>query len=118
MSTNRLMMTRARPLGSNQKAGSIYDDYFHSKHYMTGMSDLFTETFSHARMTSAASHIGRDQARARTEKLVTDRLAGLANLARGLRPAAAAARFVLCRSKRNQSRTPSVEKATLTGSCA
>ena len=29
-----------------------------------------------ARMIFAAGHIGRDQARARTEKLVTDRLAG------------------------------------------
>jgi hypothetical protein len=37
------MITRARPLGDNHKAASIYDDYFHSKHYMTGMNDLFTE---------------------------------------------------------------------------
>ena len=38
-----MMMTLARPLGDNRKAASIYDDHFHSKHYMTGMNDLFTE---------------------------------------------------------------------------
>jgi hypothetical protein len=37
------MMTLARPLGDNHKAASIYDDHFHSKQYMTGMSDLFAE---------------------------------------------------------------------------
>ncbi len=37
------MMTLARRPGSNHKTGSIYDDYFHSKHYMTKMNDLFTE---------------------------------------------------------------------------
>ena len=68
-------------------------------------------------MTFAIVHFGRDQARTRAEKRVTDRLAGSANLARCLRAAAAAASFVLCRSQRNQSRTPTVEKATLTGSC-
>ena len=38
-----MMMTLAHRLGDNQKAGSIYDDYFHSKHYMTKMNDLFSE---------------------------------------------------------------------------
>jgi glycosyltransferase involved in cell wall biosynthesis len=38
-----MMMALARPVGDNPKAASIYDDCFHSKHYMTGMSDLFTE---------------------------------------------------------------------------
>jgi hypothetical protein len=38
-----MMMALARPVGDNPKAASIYDDYFHSKHYMTGMNDLFTE---------------------------------------------------------------------------
>ena len=37
------MMTLARPIGDNHKAASIYDDNFHSKHYVTGMNDLFTE---------------------------------------------------------------------------
>ena len=37
------MMTLGRRLGDNRKAGSIYDDYFHSKHYMARMNDVFTE---------------------------------------------------------------------------
>jgi hypothetical protein len=37
------MMTLAHRLDDNQKTGSIYDDHFHSKHYMTKMNDLFTE---------------------------------------------------------------------------
>jgi glycosyltransferase involved in cell wall biosynthesis len=37
-----MMMTLARP-GDNHRAASIYDDHLHSKHYMTGMNDLFTE---------------------------------------------------------------------------
>jgi glycosyltransferase involved in cell wall biosynthesis len=37
-----MMMTLGRP-GDNHKAASIYDDHFHSKHYTTGMNDLFTE---------------------------------------------------------------------------
>jgi GT2 family glycosyltransferase/glycosyltransferase involved in cell wall biosynthesis len=38
-----MMMTLARRPGDNRKTGSIYDDYFHSKHYMSKMNDLFTE---------------------------------------------------------------------------
>jgi glucosyl-dolichyl phosphate glucuronosyltransferase len=38
-----MMMTLARRPGNNHKTGSIYDDYFHSKHYMAKMTDLFTE---------------------------------------------------------------------------
>jgi glycosyltransferase involved in cell wall biosynthesis len=38
-----MMMTLARHPGANHKTGSIYDDCFHSKHYMTKMNDLFTE---------------------------------------------------------------------------
>jgi GT2 family glycosyltransferase/glycosyltransferase involved in cell wall biosynthesis len=38
-----MMMTLASRPGNNHKTGSIYDDYFHSKHYMTKMNDLFTE---------------------------------------------------------------------------
>jgi glycosyltransferase involved in cell wall biosynthesis len=38
-----MMMTLARPLGDNHEAASIYDDCFHSKHYVTGMNDLLTE---------------------------------------------------------------------------
>lgn len=38
-----MMMTREHRLGEHQKAGSIYDNYFHSKHYITEMNDLFTE---------------------------------------------------------------------------
>ena len=45
-------------------------------------------------MTLVAGHFDRLQVHARTEKLVTDPL-GLANLACGLRPAAAAAGFVI-----------------------
>jgi hypothetical protein len=45
-------------------------------------------------MTLVAGRIGRLRVHARTEKLVTDPL-GLANLARSLRPAAAAAGYVL-----------------------
>ncbi len=37
------MTTLARPPGPNDKAASIYDDCFHSRHYMAGMNDLFTE---------------------------------------------------------------------------
>ncbi len=37
------MMTLARPIGGNRKAASIYDEYFHSKLYMTKLNDLFTE---------------------------------------------------------------------------
>jgi GT2 family glycosyltransferase/glycosyltransferase involved in cell wall biosynthesis len=40
-----MMMTLARRLDDNQKTGSIYDDHFHSKHYMAKMNDLFTEIF-------------------------------------------------------------------------
>lgn len=38
-----MMMTLARRLGDNPKARAIYDDYFHSKHYVSKMHDLFTE---------------------------------------------------------------------------
>jgi len=38
-----MMMTLGRRLGDNHKVGSIYDDYFHSKHYIARMNDLFTE---------------------------------------------------------------------------
>jgi glycosyltransferase involved in cell wall biosynthesis len=38
-----MMMTIGRRLGDNHKIGSIYDDYFHSKHYIAKMSDMFTE---------------------------------------------------------------------------
>src|SRR3954452_18038550 len=72
--------------------------------------------FSHARITLVTARLGRLRVHARTEKLVTDPL-GLANLACGLRPGAAAAGFVIYRSQRNQSRTPSVEKAAPTGFC-
>jgi GT2 family glycosyltransferase/glycosyltransferase involved in cell wall biosynthesis len=37
-----MMMTLARRPGNEYKTGSIYDDHFHSKHYMTKMKDLFT----------------------------------------------------------------------------
>jgi glycosyltransferase involved in cell wall biosynthesis len=37
-----MMMTLARRPGDEYKTGSIYDDHFHSKHYMTKMNDLFT----------------------------------------------------------------------------
>ena len=38
-----MMITLGRRLGDNHKVGSIYDDYFHSKHYIARMNDLFTE---------------------------------------------------------------------------
>lgn len=38
-----MMRTLGRRLGGNQKIGSIYDDYFHSKHYIAKLSDLFTK---------------------------------------------------------------------------
>jgi glycosyltransferase involved in cell wall biosynthesis len=38
-----MMTTLAHGLCDNNKAASIYDDCFHSKHYMAGMDDLFTE---------------------------------------------------------------------------
>jgi glycosyltransferase involved in cell wall biosynthesis len=38
-----MMMTLGRRLGDNHNAGSIYDDYFHSKHYIARMTDVFTE---------------------------------------------------------------------------
>ncbi len=38
-----MVMTLGRRLGNNDKAGSIYDDYFHSKHYIARMNNLFTE---------------------------------------------------------------------------
>ena len=38
-----MMMTLARGLDDNHRAASIYDDCFHSKHYMAGMNDLFTK---------------------------------------------------------------------------
>jgi glucosyl-dolichyl phosphate glucuronosyltransferase len=38
-----MVMTLGRRLGCNDKAGSIYDDYFHSKHYIARMNNLFTE---------------------------------------------------------------------------
>ena len=37
------MMTLARRPSDDYKAGSIYDNYFHSKHYMSKMNDLFTK---------------------------------------------------------------------------
>ena len=40
-----MMMMLARPLCDNYKAASIYDDHFHSKHYLNRMNDLFTEIF-------------------------------------------------------------------------
>ena len=38
-----MMMTLACRPGDNYKTGSIYDDYFHSKHYIKKMNDLFME---------------------------------------------------------------------------
>ena len=38
-----MMMTLGRRLGDNHKAGSVNDDYFHSKHYIARMTDVFTE---------------------------------------------------------------------------
>jgi hypothetical protein len=38
-----MMMTLGRRLGDNHEVGSIYDDYFHSKHYIARMNELFTE---------------------------------------------------------------------------
>jgi GT2 family glycosyltransferase/glycosyltransferase involved in cell wall biosynthesis len=38
-----MMMTLARRLSDKNETGSIYDDHFHSKHYMAKMNDLFTE---------------------------------------------------------------------------
>ena len=38
-----MMMTLARRPSEDYKAGSIYDNYFHSKHYMSKMNDLFTK---------------------------------------------------------------------------
>jgi GT2 family glycosyltransferase/glycosyltransferase involved in cell wall biosynthesis len=38
-----MMMTLARRPSDDYKAGSIYDNYFHSKHYMSKMNDLFTK---------------------------------------------------------------------------
>ena len=69
-----------------------------------------------ARMIFAAGHIGRDQARARTEKLVTDRLAG-SPIWRGVSDQPRLLPALYLADRDNQSRTPSVEKATLTGSC-
>ena len=37
------MMTLGRRLGDNHKVGSIYDEYFHSKHYIARMHNLLTE---------------------------------------------------------------------------
>jgi glycosyltransferase involved in cell wall biosynthesis len=37
-----MVMTLGRRLDGNDKAGSIYDDYFHSKHYIARMNNLFT----------------------------------------------------------------------------
>jgi len=38
-----MVMTLGRRLRGNDKAGSIYDDYFHSKHYIARMNNLFAE---------------------------------------------------------------------------
>jgi len=38
-----MMMTLGRRLGDNHKVGSIYDDYFHSKHYIARMNDVLNE---------------------------------------------------------------------------
>jgi hypothetical protein len=38
-----MMKAREGRLGDRHTPGSIYDDYFHSKHYITGMNDLLTE---------------------------------------------------------------------------
>jgi GT2 family glycosyltransferase/glycosyltransferase involved in cell wall biosynthesis len=38
-----MMMALGRRHGDNHEAGAIYDDYFHSKHYMIKMNDLLTE---------------------------------------------------------------------------
>ena len=37
------MTTLGCQVYDNHKVGSIYDDYFHSKHYIARMNDLFTE---------------------------------------------------------------------------
>src|ERR1700730_18211505 len=72
--------------------------------------------FSHAKMTLVAGRIGRLRVHARTEKLYNDPL-GLPNWrAVPDRPRLPLALYFY-RSQRNQSRTPSIEKATLTGCC-
>jgi glucosyl-dolichyl phosphate glucuronosyltransferase len=38
-----MMMSLGRRPGGNHKAGSIYDEYFHSKHYIARMHNLLTE---------------------------------------------------------------------------
>jgi len=38
-----MMMTLTPGRGDSHKTESIYDDYFHSKHYVSRMNDLFTE---------------------------------------------------------------------------
>jgi polysaccharide biosynthesis protein PslH len=38
-----MMMTLGRRLDGNHKVGSIYDGYFHSKHYMARMNDLLSK---------------------------------------------------------------------------
>jgi glucosyl-dolichyl phosphate glucuronosyltransferase len=38
-----MMMTLGRRLGDNHKVGSIYDEYFHSKHYIARMHNLLAE---------------------------------------------------------------------------
>jgi len=38
-----MTMTLGRRLGDSHKVGSIYDDYFHSKHYISRMNDVLTE---------------------------------------------------------------------------
>jgi len=61
------MMTRERRLGDHHKAGLIYDDYFHSKHYITRMNDLFTEILESPENDTNCSRTG-----------ATDRLSSLA----------------------------------------
>jgi glycosyltransferase involved in cell wall biosynthesis len=62
-----MMTTRERRLGDHHSAGSIYDDYFHSKHYMTRMNDLFAEILESPENDANFSHTG-----------ATDRLSSLA----------------------------------------
>jgi hypothetical protein len=38
-----MTMTLGRRLGDSHRVGSIYDDYFHSKHYIGRMNDVLTE---------------------------------------------------------------------------
>src|SRR5271156_2257668 len=62
-----MMMTRERRLDDHHNAGSIYDDYFHSKHYIRRMDDLFIEILESPENDTNCSPTG-----------ATDRLSSLA----------------------------------------